>query len=731
MIGNIMLKRIFDKLISLNFIYILIFAVACSELLTIIMSYIFRGEIALEYVITGGVVSLLATSILMYFIKNISEISEINVNLEREIAERKRVEEKLKNALDEWRRTVDSTTDMIVMLDSDLKVLKVNRAVAKFFRMPLSSIMENDYVKLVENSRVKHDTSLVMNMKESRSHEYGQVYVSEQNVWLAISIDPVLNEDYALTGGVLIMRDITELKEMENSIFEAKVEWEESFNIINDAITIYDQDFNVIRSNKAADEIMYSPYLTDKKDSKDEEVNKYYEQGLVPLRKALETGLPQITEIYEPLLKKYFEIKALPRFDKDNNCIGLIRIVRDITAKINAYQEQKKLQADLAQVQKLESVGRLAGGIAHDFNNTLTSILGFSDLSLTALEQMKKIDEKDCVIEYIKVIFASGEKGVALVDQLLAFSRKQALKPIIVDLYKVVIDVAKMLERIIGKHINIKINCSGKARHIKADPIQMEQIIMNLVINARDAMPGGGNLIIDVSEVVLDKEYTKNIEGIEPGNFINLKVSDTGEGIPKDIIDNIFEPFFTSKKQGQGTGLGLSTVYGIVKQHNGHISVSSEEGRGTEFNIYIPACEAPEPEVVEMKELQSIPTGSETIMFVDDEPTIRKLIVNTLEPLGYNLLEAENGYDAIHKSNVYEGDVHLLLTDVVMPGLGGKQTVKIMKEKRPNTKIILMSGHYMDETVGNLISSDIVEAFIKKPLTPSLIARKVRDVLDR
>jgi signal transduction histidine kinase/response regulator RpfG family c-di-GMP phosphodiesterase len=409
------------------------------------------------------------------------------------------------------------------------------------------------------------------------------------------------------------------------------------------------------------------------------------------------------------------EVHCYPIFEGEGKVARVIEYSLDIT-------ERKRLEKQFLESQKMESVGRLASGVAHDFSNIMSAVLGYSEMAMMELPEDHPAHEK------LKIIRDAGEKAAVLTRQLLAFSSKQVLSMKPLNLNAVVEDMAKMLIRLIGEDIRLRLETKGRMENVMADQGQISQILLNLAVNARDAMPKGGDLVIETSEVELDAEFAKRYADVEPGPYVMLAVTDTGEGIEKKFMDNIFEPFFTTKQKGKGTGLGLATVYGIVKQHKGHISVYSEEGMGTSFHIYLPAVQEKEEERTEEKPTP-LPRGTETVLVVDDEPSIRHLIGDALRPLGYRVLEASNGEEAIKVSDEADEDLHLLITDVVMPGVNGRELSDALSAKRAGMKTIFMSG-YTDNVV---LEQEIINAgaaFLQKPLRPSILAGKLREVLN-
>lgn len=394
---------------------------------------------------------------------------------------------------------------------------------------------------------------------------------------------------------------------------------------------------------------------------------------------------------------------------------------RERTDALEALQNTEK---QLVQSQKLEAVGRLAGGISHDFNNLLTVILGYSDIS------RRNLKDGDPLQKNLDEIIKASERAASLTRQLLAFSRKQVMQPKVFDLNTVVTDLEKMLRRMIGEDVELRASPQPNLGNIKADPVQLEQVIMNLVVNARDAMPKGGKLSIETTNVYLDESYAREHVSVMPGHYVMLAISDTGCGMDEDTRLRIFEPFFTTKEAGKGTGLGLSMVYGIVRQSGGNIWVYSEKGRGTTFKIYFPIVTAEAEEYKRISQTSEAPKGTETILLVEDAEWVRTLARRVLETAGYRVLEAANADAAIRLCQSRNGDrIDLLLTDVVMPGMSGNDMSKVLVEKQPGMPVLFMSG-YTDEAI---VQHGVLEAginFIQKPFSPGTLAMKVREVLD-
>jgi nitrogen-specific signal transduction histidine kinase/ActR/RegA family two-component response regulator len=384
--------------------------------------------------------------------------------------------------------------------------------------------------------------------------------------------------------------------------------------------------------------------------------------------------------------------------------------------------ERRVLEEQLRQSQKLEAIGQLAGGIAHDFNNLLTVVTGYSDLTV------RQLQAADPVRRNVEEIKKAGERAASLTRQLLAFSRKQVLQPKVLNINAVISDIEKMLRRLIGEDVGLKTIIASELGSIKADPGQIEQVLMNLAINARDAMPQGGKLTIEAENVYLNDEYARQHIAVKPGPYVMLAVSDTGTGMDEKTQAHIFEPFFTTKEAGKGTGLGLSTVYGIVKQSGGNIWVYSEVGRGTTFKIYLPRVDEGAQEYKRSAEVEEIFQGTETILLAEDEEMVRKLAREVLETYGYQVLEAANGREALLICERYKEPIHLLITDVVMPEMSGRELSDRLAQLRPEIKVLYMSG-YTDNAIVHQGVLDEGANFIQKPFSPHTLAQKVRTVL--
>jgi PAS domain S-box-containing protein len=494
------------------------------------------------------------------------------------------------------------------------------------------------------------------------------------------------------------------------------------FEESKDAIFIITPDGKIVDANPAAVEL--SSY------------SSWEELLHVDVTPYLHTFPGTLDQVEQSLVQqgfvKDFEFVIKRRDGRKLTVLGSITAVRDENGDLTAYQgiirditERKQLEAQLHQSQKMEAIGRLAGGVAHDFNNLLTVIKGYAGLLLSLQPDESNQQSKD-----IEQIMQAAEQAATLTRQLLAFSRQQPLQPKIINLNQVMIYLEKMLRRLIGEDIDLTTMLADELGQVKADPGQIEQVIMNLAVNARDAMPQGGKLTVETANIELDESYARHYVDVTPGTYVMLAVSDTGQGMNEEVQSHIFEPFFTTKEPGHGTGLGLATVHGIVKQSNGHISVYSEPGQGTVFKIYLPQVKNPleltQPDLPLTTSLE----GRETILLVEDNEMVRQLVQQVLDKNGYRVLVAHNGEAAIQVCKMDETPIQLLVTDVIMPGgMNGYEVAKLLTSFYPAMKVLYMSG-YADEAI---VRHGILEegtAFLQKPFTPKILAQKVREVLD-
>jgi len=542
------------------------------------------------------------------------------------------------------------------------------------------------------------------------------------------SWSPIRNEHDEIVGAVLVFRDQTKKKAMEKARADSAKRYSDLVDSVNDLIweTGPDYCFTFV-SRRATNMLGYHP---------EEIVGQFWDAFLSPydinspneaFAKSLANRKPY-NQYCQTLIRKdgskaIFESSATPIFDKQGRFLGYRGISRDITERRLAEEEQGKLQAQLLQAQKMDTVGRLAGGVAHDFNNMLTVICSYVEMTLNELEVNHPLYKR--MYEVHQAALHSAD----LTRQLLAFARKQVISPRVLDLNETISGALKMLHRLIGENIKLVWKPGQGLWHVRMDATQISQILANLAVNARDAINGPGDLVIETANIVIDQADCAINLDLTPGNFVLISVRDEGCGMDKETLSRVFEPFFTTKDEGKGTGLGLSTVYGIVKQNKGVIDVTSELGQGTVFKIYLPQVQFG-PTVTLASSEKARDAGNETILLVEDEVAILELGSYILEQRGYTVLTASSPANALELVLEYRGTIDLLITDVVMPEMSGRNLAKEIVAIRPGTKVLFISGYTADVIShhGGL-ESDI--HFLEKPFLASSLGRKVREVLDQ
>ena len=536
-------------------------------------------------------------------------------------------------------------------------------------------------------------------------------------IWLTLNLRVVGDETGAEICREGTIEDITDRKRAEDELRESQQRYRDLVENAHDIIYTHDLDGNYTSINKAGEQITgYSRAETLKLNIADTLAPEYLEKTLEMLNRRL--AGEKVTAYEQEMIARdgrRIAVEANTRLVfADGVPVGVQGIARDVT-------ERKQLEEQLRQSQKLEAIGRLAGGVAHDFNNLLTVIGGYSSILL------RKLPQESPHRSGVEEIRKASDRACGLTRQLLAFSRKQILQPKVLDLNMVVTDLEKMVRRLIGEDIDLLTVTTPGLGKVRADPGQIEQVLLNLIVNARDAMPQGGKVTIETRNVVLSKDYAEQ-HAATPGPYVMLALSDTGCGMEATTQARIFEPFFTTKRAGEGTGLGLATVYGIVKQSGGNIWLYSEVDRGTTFKIYLPRVdEATDKE--EAGVARPTPRGTETILLVEDEDQVRTIVKAILESQGYHVLAAPNGEEALKISQELEGEIHLMITDVVMPHLSGRELAERIAAIRPGLRVLFMSG-YTDDAIVRHGLLDQKFNFLQKPFDSATVARKVREVLD-
>jgi len=550
------------------------------------------------------------------------------------------------------------------------------------------------------------------------------------NIWARLSARLVRDEQGRSLYYEGAIEDVTGRKRAEEALRHSEARKANILGMALDAIITIDPEGRITEFNPAAERMFGY--------ARAETLGRELAELIVPaaLREKHRAGLARQHATRETrMLGRRVEITAMRKDGSEfpvelaltrdpADELGLFTgFIRDLSERKQAEEALRRSEEQFRQAQKMEAVGRLAGGIAHDFNNLLTVIGGHSDLLLGRLH------EADPIRKEIEQIRKAGERAASLTRQLLAFSRRQVLQPRVLDLNRVVAEMDKMMRRLIGEDVELVLTTHRGLAHVKADPGQIEQVIMNLAVNARDAMPHGGKLTIETMNVDLDEAFARRHPPTQPGRYVMLAVSDTGQGMDEEVRSHLFEPFFTTKGLGKGTGLGLATVYGIVKQSGGYVWAFSEPGQGASFKIYLPPVDEAVAAAEHKADVGPL-NGTETILLVEDEPVVRALARDILQMRGYTILEALDVNDARRICETHPDPIHLMLTDVVMPQMSGRALADSLTGFRPSMRVLYMSGYTDDAIVQHGVLNPGTP-FLQKPFTPGNLARKVREVLDR
>ncbi len=529
---------------------------------------------------------------------------------------------------------------------------------------------------------------------------------------------PIATKDGKVTLYVGTGLDVTEWRQAEEALRESREYLNQIINHIADPIVVKDSNLRHVLVNDA--------FLSHTEQTREELIgttgfeNMPKEQGEA-LRQdeeeVLRTGKESLTEdmITDRRGHSHTWMTKKSLLTNKNGEKQIVLAMRDIT-------EYKRLEGQLLQAQKMDAIGALAGGVAHDFNNLLSVINGYSELALESL------NEKDPVRADIQQIWEAGKRASTLTAQLLAFGRKQILQPEILDLNEIIAQMTSMLRRLIGEDIDLAAITTPDLGMIHADPVKIQQVVLNLAVNARDAMPQGGKLTIETENVRFNEDYVKEHSAAKSGAYVMLAISDNGVGMSAETKAHLFEPFYTTKEKGKGTGLGLATIYGIVKQSNGFIWVYSEPGKGTTFKVYFPRVEGRSAGIAVREEKEQDYDGTETILLVEDEAAVRNLASRILKDRGYVVLEAGNGTEALRLAGEFSGEIHMVLTDVIMPGMSGSVLASRLETVRPGIRSLFISG-YTDNAIVHHGILDSGVAFLEKPFSPNRLASKVREVL--
>ncbi len=640
-----------------------------------------------------------------------------------------RLEQFARNLIEKHIRTrsiLDSAVDGIVIISDKGQIRLFNPAAEKIFGYRQREVIgQNVSILMPEPHRSRHDQyirSYIVSRKP-KVIGVGREAMGQRKdgstfpIELAISEVTIGDRRY-FTG---IIKDITERHQSASALKQSEERFRVLVEAMNDGLAVQDGKGEIVYVNPRFCEILgyEKQCLMGKK------VHELMDAASqIVLQSELEEGEAAGGDMVELRMEKengdplHVRVSAKAIHTPEGEHKGSFVVITDVT-------QIKKLQHQLIQSQKMEAVGRLAGGVAHDFNNLLTVIMGFVDLSL------KGLDKQNALYHNIIQIDEAAKRAGSLTRQLLAFSRKQVMQPVVIELNEIVSNLEEMLHRLIGEDIILTTRLDTMTGAIKVDPVQIEQVIVNIAVNARDAMPKGGQLTIETHRVLLEDGHLGIEDDVPPGKYAMIAITDTGVGMDKKIQSQIFEPFFTTKQKGHGTGLGLSTVYGIVKQSGGEIALYSEPGNGTCFKIYLPQADAGSESLSESALSETPVCGTETILVVEDEDALRLLVANVLESCGYNVLTAPDGPTALTKyGDGTIGAIDLILTDVVMPQMNGKALVSRLKPAYPEAKILFISGYTDDAIVNHGVLSPGTP-FLHKPFTPDQLIRKIQTLLNQ
>lgn len=677
--------------------------------------------------------------------RSIRENREYQERLENEVAKRTSELERAKQSLSESERKLESIIrqipDIVYRLDPEGCITFINQAITRYGYSAQELIGRNVFelihpgdrepVKYCVNERrtgkrrtKSLEMRLITRQQNSRESESGK----EESSVFCIEAEGLYSindrNERVFLGTQGIARDITAQKKAEQALCDSEAKYRELVQNANSLIVRMDTKGTITFFNEFAQTLLGF--------QEREVIGKNFAGTIVS---ALDSnGRDQESIIWGVCQNpQHFKTIECESIKKDGELVWIIWTTKPIYSESGDLKEllcagmditeQKALKEQFLQLQKVETMGMLAGGVAHDFNNLLTVIMGCSAMVLDDLPEDHPLQPA------VKEIHSAGERANLLTRQLLAYSRRQILQPETLNLNELILNMDKMLRRLIGENIELRTNTDTSAGFVKADPGQIEQIVMNLAINARDAMPNGGNLTIEIQNAEIDSQYEQTHPDVQSGSYVMLTITDTGCGMNREIQQKIFDPFFTTKSKGKGTGLGLSTVYGIVKQSNGHIIVESRPGHGSSFKIYLPRVNEKIGSRTEDEKYGFHLYGVETALVVEDEDNVRHLVKTILEERGYTVLEAKNGEIAYEVSGNYEGEIHILITDVIMPKASGVEVAQRLSSSRPSMKVLYISG-YTDHTIILNGSMNNKIHFLQKPFTPESMLRKVRVALE-
>ncbi len=641
----------------------------------------------------------------------------------KDISDRRQWEEKLRESEAEKQAILDASVDVIIQTDSDMRLVWANKRAGEIANKTTQDFIGHNCHKFLRDSDTLCDGCPCVKALKSGKIEQGTLYYpasegANESYWDVFGV-PLTGEDGKIAGVIEIARDMTEKVKAEDALIQAKEDWENTFDAITDMVMLLDSQHRIIRANEATAKALGTTKgdLVGKK-CYEAVHNQEYTIAGCPLISTMKTSKPCTREIHEACGGRTYLCSTSPIFDDKKTLRGYTHSLKDIT-------ESKRIEAQLQQAQKMEAIGTLAGGIAHDFNNILQAISGYMELLIAR----KSKDDPDR--RYLDPISKAVVRASELVQRLLVFSRRVESKLRPVDLNAEVVQVQKLLASMLPKMIDMELDLADDLKTVFADSVQIEQILMNLGVNAHDAMPEGGKLVFKTRAVTLDAQFCNTHLGARQGDYIRLTVQDTGCGIDKETMEHIFEPFYTTKEVGKGTGLGLAMVYGIVKNHGGYIDCTSVPGKGAAFDIYFPVSDKADKSWLEPLEGEKAVLGrGEIILLVDDEKSLLDLGRDMLEESGYVSLVAESGEDAIDIYKREKARIDLVILDLAMPGMGGYRCFEELRALDPGLKVVVTSGYASGNGDPEKTLESSGTAFVHKPYRLADMLKTVRGLLD-
>jgi len=653
-----------------------------------------------------------------------------------DIAERLQAREEAERAHRDWRGIFEAIGHPTFVLNPDYEILAANRAAADAVGLSPGELTGRKCHEVFHGTAEPPPDCPIRTLRATGVLTTAEMPVETLGGTFLVSCTPVFDEAGRLEKIIHIATDITRQNEAEQALRRSEEHYRLLADNTADVIAVMDKELRHTYVSPSVQRLRgFSP---------EEARVQSLEQILTPEsvqvawkvfqeEMALEasgTADPKRVRVVE--LEEYrkdgstvwAEVSLTALRDPDGEVRAVVSVTRDITERKQAEDRHRELEAQFHQAQKMESVGRLAGGVAHDFNNMLSIILGHAELAL------EKMGPRDPLRENLREILTAGRRSSDLVQQLLAFARKQIIAPKVLDLNATIDGTLKMLVRLIGEEIDFVWKPAGKLWPVLVDPVQVNQILANLVVNARDAISGHGTITLETGRATFDAAYCRAHEGFQPGQYVRVSVSDNGCGMDGETLENLFEPFFTTKEQGKGTGLGLATVYGIVQQNHGFIRVESRPGQGTTVSVFLPRHEGEPAAPGEALPHAPASPGTETVLVVEDESVLLELATAMLEPLGYTVLTAGTPNLALRRAEQHAGEIHVLVSDMVMPEMSGYELWQRLRERRPNLRCLFMSGYPSDVFSRHGVMEQDVP-FLEKPFSARALAAKLREVLDR